>query len=128
MTDRILTLAWRASEYLVIRDNVGGMRVPQVRDVECDDAYVWRQGRDDVTLRRDGDGWSIVCTTIGRLLGPRHVLFSARHRRADHAVWEVMNRVIRVTRDEDAGLHAGCAAARWIRQKSLVDEGEDLVL
>ena len=104
--------------------------VPRVREVEVetDDAYVWRQGRSDVTLRRDGDAWSVVCTTVGRLRGPRHVLHSARHRRADHAVWDVMARVIRFTHDEEQGLRAGSDAAHWIRTTGIVDAGDDFVL
>lgn len=92
-----------------------------VRDGAVDDVYVWRHGRADVTLRRVGDQWSVVCTTIPRLIGPRHELYSARHRRADHASWDVMARVIRLTRDEAQGLQAGCDAARWIRNQGFDD-------
>jgi hypothetical protein len=128
MADRLLTLAWRTTEHFMTRDHDGGTEVPQDRDVEVGDAFVWRQGRADVTLRRDGDAWSIVCTSVGRLLGPRQTLYTARHRRADHAVWDVMARVIRVTRDEDQGLHAGCEAARWINQLGIVDQRVDRLL
>ena len=102
--------------------------VPYARDVEVDDAFVWRLGRADVTLRRDGDVWSVACTTVGRLLGPRQTVYSARHRRNDHAVWDVMARVIRLTRDEEQGLQAGCEAARWINETGIVDQRVDRLL
>ena len=128
MSDRLLTLAWRVTEHVVMRDHTGGQAVPQGCDVAPGDAYVWRQGRSDVTLRRDGDVWSVSCTTVGRLLGPPKVLHSAQYRRADLAIWDVMARVIRFTRDEELGLRAGSDAAAWIRGTGITDEGEDRLL
>ena len=105
-----------------MRDLVGGIAVQPVREAEGGDAFVWRLGRADVVLRRDGDAWSVVCSCVSRLLGPRQVLYSAHHRRSDHAAWDVMARVIRLTRDENQGLEAGFEAARWIRATGIADE------
>lgn len=78
--------------------------------------FVWQQGRAEVTLRRDDATWVVVYTTAGRLLGPRQVIYEGRHRRATHAAWDVMARVIRASRDETEGLKAAQGAARWMRQ------------
>jgi hypothetical protein len=125
MADQLLTLAWRRSDHVLVRDDRGGEAVSRGRDCGIEEAFVWRQGRADVTLRREGEAWAVVCTTVGRLRGPRNVLHSAKHRRADHAVWDVMARVIRVTKDEDQGLRAGADAAHWIREAGIGDEGDD---
>jgi hypothetical protein len=122
MSDRLLTLAWRTTEHFLIRDFVGGGTVQPVRESEGGDAFIWRLGRADVVLRRDGDAWLVVCSCVSRLLGPRQVLYSAHHRRSDHAAWDVMARVIRLTRDENQGLEAGFEAARWIRSTGIGDE------
>jgi hypothetical protein len=127
MSDRLVTVAWRVADRVVGRDLIGGAHVPWVLSADCG-AYVWRHGRSDVTLKRDGESWSVTSTTIGRLLGPRIVLHSARHGRADLAVWDVMARVIKLTHDEDQGLTAGSEAARWIRTTGTFDEGDVYVL
>ena len=81
------------------------------------DAFVWRYGRSEVTLQRVPDGWSVVYTSVGRLLGPRQVLYQGRHRDPTYAAWDVMARVIRASRDEDEGLRAGRSAAQWIKSR-----------
>lgn len=79
------------------------------------DAFVWRHGRAEVTLARTGESWHVVYTAAGRLLGPRQIVYSASHRQATHAAWDVMARVIRASRDEEEGLRAGRSAAQWMR-------------
>ncbi|HEY7031253.1 MAG TPA: hypothetical protein VH482_08010 [Thermomicrobiales bacterium] len=77
--------------------------------------FVWRHGRDEVRLSPDGDGWSVSYLAVGKLLGPRQVLYEAKHKRAMHAAWDVMARVIRASRDEDEGIRVAQSAARWMR-------------
>jgi hypothetical protein len=77
--------------------------------------FVWRQGRDEVRLTPDGDGWTVAYLAVGKLLGPRQVLYEATHKRATHAAWDVMARVIRASRDEDEGVRVAQSAARWMR-------------
>jgi hypothetical protein len=127
MTDRLLALAWRMADQLVVRDDGEreAERVPRLFGGDAEDAYVWRQGRADVTLRRDGDAWLVVASTIGRLLGPRQILYFFRHSRADHAAWDVMARVNRFTRDEQEVLRVGLEAASWIRSKGFVEAVHD---
>ena len=74
--------------------------------------YLWRQGRVEVVVERQGEGWKVVSTTIGRLFGPRQVLYEANHKFAKHAAWDVMACVIRASRNEDEGVNAGREAAR----------------
>lgn len=79
------------------------------------DAFVWRVGRGEVTLSRAGDAWMVSYTSVGRLLGPRQLLYENRHRDPTHAAWDVMARVVLASRDEDEGLRAGRSAAQWLR-------------
>ena len=88
-------------------------------------AFVWRQGRAEVRLAREGSAWMVVYTAAGRLMGPRQVIYQARHRRADHAAWDMMARVIRACRDEDEGLRVGRSAAQWMRTAGIPDETDD---
>lgn len=77
--------------------------------------FVWRSGRAEITLSMAGDAFSVVYTSPGRLLGPRQVLYEAKHQDATFAAWDVMARVVLASRDEDEGLRAGRSAAQWIR-------------
>jgi hypothetical protein len=79
--------------------------------------YLWKQGRVEVTLDRQADGWRVMSTTIGRLFGPRTILYEASHKHPTHAAWDVMARVIRASKNEDEGVNAGREAARWIRER-----------
>lgn len=79
------------------------------------DAFVWRVGRGEVMLSRAGDAWMVTYTSVGRLLGPRQLLYENRHRNPTHAAWDVMARVVLASRDEDEGLRAGRSAAQWLR-------------
>jgi hypothetical protein len=81
------------------------------------DAFIWKSGHAEVTLSMASDGWVVVYTTAGRLLGPPQVLRQARHREAKHAAWDVMARVQIASRNPDEGLRAGQSAVRWIKSR-----------
>ena len=81
------------------------------------ESFVWRSGRAEVTLSPAGDGWAVVYTAAGRLLGPRQVLYQGRHREANYAAWDVMARVVLASRDEDEGVRVGRSAAQWIKSR-----------
>ena len=83
--------------------------------ISIGDSFIWKQGRAQVTLSRDGVTWMVVYTAIGRLLGPRQVLYQGRHRDGTYAAWDVMARVVLASRDEDEGLRVGRSAAQWIQ-------------
>jgi hypothetical protein len=63
------------------------------------------------------DGWIVVYSTAGRLLGPPQVLHQQRHRDPRHAAWDVMARVQLASRSQDEGFRAGQSAARWIKSQ-----------
>ena len=89
------------------------------------DSFVWRHGKSEVTLTRAGDAWTVVYTSVGRLLGPRQVLYQGRHRDPTYAAWDVMARVVLASRDEDEGLRAGRSAAQWIKSRPKpTDDGD----
>lgn len=79
------------------------------------DVFVWREGRAEVKVERDGDAWNVMHISTGRLLGPRIVLYAERHKDPKHAAWDVMARVIRVSSDEDKGLQVARSAVLWMR-------------
>lgn len=81
------------------------------------EAFIWRSGGAEVTLSLANDGWVVVYSAAGRLLGPPQVLHQARHRDPKHAAWDVMARVQIASRDEAEGLRAGRSAARWIKSR-----------
>ena len=93
----------------------GGRRLGAADRTEPD-VFVWRHGRDEVRLTSDGEGWTVAYLAVGKLLGPRQVLYEATHKRATHAAWDVMARVIRASRDEDEGVRVAQSAARWMRE------------
>lgn len=86
--------------------------------MEEGDQFVWRQGRDVVILRQDGEGWHVCYQTTGRLMGPPRCVYEARHNVAKHAAWDMMARVINVSRNEQEGVEAASLAARWMRRIS----------
>lgn len=79
--------------------------------------YVWKSGRVEVVVSSEGDGWRVTSSSVGRLFGPRETLYEARHKLARHAAWDVMACVIRATNNEDEGVAAGRAAARWMVER-----------
>src|SRR5213083_2574159 len=82
------------------------------------DIFVWRQGGSEVVLARESDGWSVIFASKGKLAGPRHVIYEAKHKEAKHAAWDVMARVVRASSDEEQGLQVARSAARWMRESA----------
>lgn len=78
------------------------------------DAFVWPSGQGEVTLSHANDAWTVEYISPGRLRGPRQVVYRKIHRDPTYAVWDVLARVVIVTRDEDEGVRAGSSAAQWI--------------
>ncbi len=79
--------------------------------------FVWRHGKDIVTVSRTGSSWQVAFLTQGRLLGPRTVVYQGVHRQAKFAAWDVMARVINASHDEDEGISAAMNAAQWMRRQ-----------
>lgn len=91
------------------------MMMQTMDDAEHADKFVWRQGRDLVTLCRAGDSWLVSCLTQGKLMGPRQKVYEAMHRQAKFAAWDVMAKVISVSHNEDEGVEVAVRAAQWMR-------------
>jgi len=85
-------------------------------NADHDDQFIWRQGRDLVTLGRAGDSWIVSCLSQGKLIGPRQKVYEAMHRQAKFAAWDVMAKVISVSHNEDEGVEVAVRAAQWMRQ------------
>jgi len=83
---------------------------------EAASEFVWRQGRDLISLSRAGESWQVSYHATSRLLGPRQCLYRATHKTAKFAAWDVMARVISASHDEDAGLQVALRAAQWMRR------------
>lgn len=80
-----------------------------------EDRFVWSTDRYRLTIWRDEGQWAVQHTSPSPLLGPM-VVSEARHRQAKQAVWEVLNRVTKATRDDQEGVRVASSAARWMRQ------------
>jgi len=85
-------------------------------DPDHKDKFVWRNGRDLVTLSKAGDSWLVSCLTQGKLMGPRQKVYEAMHRQAKFAAWDVMAKVISVSHNEDEGVEVAVQAAQWMRR------------
>lgn len=79
------------------------------------DVFIWSTDRSKLTLAREGDGWTVVQLAQGPLLGPKQVVYQARHKRPTLAVWDVLARVRLTTHDADEGQRVAESAARWMR-------------
>ena len=79
------------------------------------DRFVWSTDRYRLTIWLDEDQWTIQHTAPNPLLGPL-VVSEAKHRQAKQAVWEVMTRVTKATRNDEEGVRVATSAARWMRQ------------
>jgi hypothetical protein len=101
-----------------------GIRLEENASVE-NGIFVWRQGGSEVLLYWEGDGWSVKFAASGRLSGPRHVLYEARHKEAKHAAWDVMARVVRASSDEEQGLRVARSAAKWMRASGKIGQFDD---
>ncbi len=116
----MLASAWRLEGAGQTERYDGGRRLGGTDRGEAN-VFVWRHGRDEVRLAPDGDGWSVSYLAVGKLLGPRQLIYEAKHRRATHAAWDVMARVIRASRDEEEGVRVAQSAARWMRALGIRD-------
>ncbi len=113
--DILLASTWRFDGFN--RFSRGGGAVLADSERVTDVQFSWKQGRVEVVVERQADGWKVVSTTIGRLFGPRQVLYEASHKFAKHAAWDVMACVIRASKNEDEGVNAGREAARWMLER-----------
>lgn len=97
-----------------------GMAVFPMGDREQPEVFTWKQGKDVVTLSKAGDSWQVACLTQGRLMGPRLKIYEAMHRQAKFAAWDIMAKVISVTRNEEEGVQVAVRAAQWMRRADAV--------
>lgn len=81
------------------------------------DRFIWRNDRYSLKVWFEENEWAIQHTSPNPLLGPQ-VVSEARHRQAKQAVWDIMSRVSRVTRDDEEGVRVATSVARWMRTKS----------
>lgn len=101
---------------------VFGIKIPRILRMMVDhideaaNEFIWKRGKNLITLTRSGDSWSVEYQTVSRLLGPRQTTYSAIHRQARFAAWDVMARVINACHDEDEGLEVALRAAQWMRR------------
>ncbi len=92
------------------------MMMQTLDDADQNDKFIWKQGRDLVTVCKAGDSWLVSCLTQGKLMGPRQKVYEAMHRQAKFAAWDVMAKVISVSHNEDEGVEVAVRAAQWMRQ------------
>jgi len=85
-------------------------------DREQADTFVWKQGKDLITVSKAGESWHVSCLTQGRLMGPRLTIYEATHRQAKFAAWDVMSKVIWVSKDEEQGVQVALRAAHWMKR------------
>jgi hypothetical protein len=78
------------------------------------DRFIWSTDRYRLIMWLDNGQWAVQHTSPNPLLGPM-VVSEARHRQAKQAVWEVLTRVTKATRDDQEGVRVASSAARWIR-------------
>lgn len=98
----------------------GVLTVAMDRIDEAASEFMWRRGRDLITLTRAGEAWQVSYLTCGRLMGPRQMIYRASHRTAKFAAWDVMARVINASHDEDEGLQVALRAAQWMRRNDVI--------
>lgn len=85
--------------------------------------FIWRMGRNIVSLTRVGNAWEVSCQSASRLLGPTQTVYQASHRQAKFAAWDVMARVISLTHDEEEGVQIAMQAAQWMRSREAPGSG-----
>ncbi len=79
------------------------------------DRFEWNTEQVRLTVWLEADEWWIQQTMPNPLLGPM-VTSKASHRQAKQAVWDVLSRVTKATRDDEEGIRVASSAARWMRQ------------
>lgn len=117
MVDILLGSSWRF-DGMHSAARSGGGRAMTGEHLDNPDRFVWRSGRSEVVVARDGEAFTVLYSTIGRLFGPRQVLYEQIHRVPKLAAWDVMARVIRASEDEEEGIRVARDAARWMRDAS----------
>lgn len=112
-TDQVPGGAWRG----LARSNWRwlGMAIFPMDEPEQTDTFIWKQGKDLVTVSKAGDSWHVSWLTQGRLLGPRLTVYEATHRQAKFAAWDVMAKVISVSNNEEEGIQVAVRVAQWMR-------------
>lgn len=83
--------------------------------VSSTEQFVWATERYRLAIWFDNGQWAVQHTSPNPLLGPM-VVSEARHPQAKQAVWEIMARVTKATRDDQEGVRIASSAARWMRQ------------
>jgi hypothetical protein len=111
--DVVLASAWRTDGKLVSLRAPGGREVDDSPRSE-DSGFIWRRGKVEIALQREGELWRVTQTTAGRLFGPRTFVYEQRHKSIRLAALNFMARVIRETNSEDEGLRVARSAARWM--------------
>ncbi len=114
--DVVLATAWRIDGKLVSLLALGGREVDMLPRTETN-GFVWRRGKVEIGLQRDGDLWHVTQTTSGRLFGPRTFVYEQRHKSVRLAALDFMARVIRETKNEDEGLRVARSAALWMNSE-----------
>lgn len=84
--------------------------------------FEWSADQHRLEVWLDNGEWAVQHTAPNPLLGPM-VVSRARHTHAKQAVWEVMTRVTKATRDDEEGVRVASCAARWIRQYGTPEAG-----
>jgi len=75
------------------------------------DRFEWNTERYHLTIWLEADEWWIQHTTPNPLLGPM-VIAEARHKQAKQAVWDVLSRVTKATRDDEEGVRSRLSRGR----------------
>ncbi len=86
-----------------------------IDDPTPSDVFCWSADRAQLTVTQDGDLWTVVYRSDSPLFGPRHIVYEGRHKQAKHAAFDVLNRVSRITHDDEEGVRVAQNAARWMK-------------
>jgi hypothetical protein len=114
--DIVLATAWRLDDKFVKVRAAGGREVNE-SPRSVDETFMWRRGKVEISLARDGESWRVAQSTAGRLFGPRQLVYEQRHKLVRQAALDFMARVIRETRNEDEGIRVARDAARWMNDQ-----------
>ena len=117
--DVVISSGWRSSSSTISIETIDA-NISRAHTKSQGDFFISKHGRFEVTLSQVEDGWLVEYTSSGRLFGPRELIYSERHTVARHAAWDVMCRVIRATNNEQEGITAMRAAARWLQARQSV--------
>ena len=88
------------------------------------DAFVWECGSAVISLVWEESSWMVRMERPSRLLGsPRTMMHQQSHLDPRFAAFDVHARVVLVSGDDEEGVRAGCAAARWLRARTVTLNG-----